>query len=107
MKFKVDQIQNIFSSWFEEAILSKASTGQQLVLTFIWNQGKDKLFNQYKPYIEALSDDGYYELGKTKENALEALKKVGGKYELPFIGYIVDSEDVDLFFKIAEKYSVK
>lgn len=107
MKIKTEQLKDVFSLWFSEAILSKATAGQQLILSFIWNQGKDRMFDKYKPYIDALSEDGYFELGKTKENALAALNSVGGKYEIPLINYIVDAEDVNLFFKLAEKYAVK
>lgn len=106
MKFKTEQLPNIATQWFEETILSKANLTQQFILSFIWNQGKNKLFEQYKSYLDLLSSSGYFDIDSTKENLLKALDKVGGKYEIPMLGYILDKEDIEAFFRIAQKYSV-
>ena len=102
MKIKTADLQNILTTWIENKVLPKSNAFQAMAVTFAMLQAGDKI-SRITPLLMP-DADGRIDLDKTIENARTALRKAGGRLNIPYINYVFDDQDITDIYQIAKAF---
>lgn len=102
MKVSASELGNIATIWLDEVLLPKSTPLQTMVIVFAFLQGKDKMINQLKPFLN-LDENGAFDFETTKDNANKALSKAGGQFTIPALNYTFDTDDLNKLFEIVRR----
>lgn len=100
----VSAIKPTLIDFVNEVILPKSTNWQIAFITFFLLQMNSRLEEQIVSKAKIFADEnGNIDLSAAQTNAREALKKAGGKINIPDINWDFDEDDLNKVFEIAKR----
>lgn len=98
MQVTSDDFLNALEQWVKNDLLTKGNGWQKAGAMFVFLQGKERIrlmLNQ----LNALSDDGKFDLDVLHDHLNQALDAAGGALVVPLLNYTFDKADLNSIFE--------
>lgn len=96
MKIQVSQLLPIVTKWVDLVVMPRSTSLQKVAITLLLLQRGNELSSLVQPFADKNGEID-------TDNLKQALAKVGGKVEIPYLNWIFDQTDLDKLVGIANE----
>lgn len=105
MKLHFSKVPIVLAKYLDEAVAPKSEVWQMVGYSLWLGMHQNDVSNFVQPFADKA---GMIDIDKMKEITIKSMEKWGkGKCPLPWIKWILNSEDIEIICKIAESEAEK
>lgn len=105
MKIHTSDVKSLLIKAIDDVIMPRSDGFKKFAIAFVIANKQNQIDQMVENICTKFADaDGYIDIEKTFDDAKLALSKCGGKVELPYLGWMLDQDDIDVLHRMAKQW---